>query len=162
MSLTRAKKLHATVWGVLVVLWVFAKSYGPIKNQPWQGIGIALCVVLLIALLLLETGLGVEKPDERANANGYKANSLLFNVLNGALVLYILFGKEMRMPFCSWRCSMCFRIWRFCITNAVRRDRHAPDTHQGTARCAQHGSGAAGGTRRRAPRDDRPIGKRTV
>lgn len=95
MSLTRAKKLHATVWGVLVVLWVFAKSYGPIKNQPWQGIGIALCVVLLIALLLLETGLGVEKPDERANANGYKANSLLFNVLNGALVLYILFGKEM-------------------------------------------------------------------
>lgn len=95
MSLTRAKKLHATVWGVLVVLWVFAKSCGPIKDQPWQGIGIALCVVLLIALLLLETGLGVEKPDERANANGYKANSLLLNVLNGALVLYILFGKEM-------------------------------------------------------------------
>lgn len=95
MSLTRAKMLHAAAWGVLVVLWVFAKSYGPIKGQPWQGIAIALCVVLLIALLLLEFGLGVEKPDERANANGYKANSLLFNVLNGALVLYILFGKEM-------------------------------------------------------------------
>lgn len=95
MSLTRAKMLHAAAWGVLVVLWVFAKSYGPIKDQPWQGIAIALCVVLLIALLLLEFGLGVEKPDERANANGYKANSLLFNVLNGALVLYILFGKEM-------------------------------------------------------------------
>ena len=95
MSLTRAKMLHAAAWGVLVVLWVFAKSYGPIKDQPWQGIAIALCVALLIALLLLEFGLGVEKPDERANANGYKANSLLFNVLNGALVLYILFGKEM-------------------------------------------------------------------
>ena len=95
MTLTRAKKLHAAVWGVLVVLWVFAKNFGPIKDQPWQGIGIALCVVLLIGLLLLEFGLGVEKPDERANANGYKANSLLFNLLNGALVLYILFGKEM-------------------------------------------------------------------
>lgn len=95
MSLTRAKMLHAAAWGVLVVLWVFAKSYGPIKGQPWQGIAIALCVVLLIGLVLLETGLGVEKPDERANDNGYKANSLLFNVLNGALVLYILFGKEM-------------------------------------------------------------------
>ena len=95
MSLTRAKMLHAGVWGVLVVLWVFAKSYGPIKNQPWQGVGIALCVVLLIGLLLLESGLGVEKPDERATANGYKANSLLFNVLNGALLLYIVFGKEM-------------------------------------------------------------------
>lgn len=95
MSLTRAKMLHAAAWGVLVVLWVFAKSYGPIKGQPWQGIAIALCVVLLIGLVLLETGLGVEKPDERATANGYKANSLLFNVLNGALVLYILFGKEM-------------------------------------------------------------------
>lgn len=95
MSLTRAKMLHAAAWGVLVVLWVFAKSYGPIKGQPWQGIAIALCVVLLIGLVLLETGLGVEKPDERAAANGYKANSLLFNVLNGALVLYILFGKEM-------------------------------------------------------------------
>lgn len=95
MTLTRAKKLHAAAWGVLVVLWVFAKNFGPIKDQPWQGIGIALCVVLLIGLLLLEFGLGVEKPDERANANGYKANSLLFNLLNGALVLYILFGKEM-------------------------------------------------------------------
>lgn len=95
MTLTRAKKLHAAVWGVLVILWLFAKNFGPIKNQPWQGIGIALCVVLLIGLVLLETGLGVEKPDERANANSYKANSLLFNVLNGALLLYILFGKEM-------------------------------------------------------------------
>lgn len=95
MTLTRAKKFHAAAWGVLVVLWVFAKNFGPIKNQPWQGIGITLCVVLLIGLLLLEFGLGVEKPDERANANGYKANSLLFNLLNGALVLYILFGKEM-------------------------------------------------------------------
>ncbi len=95
MTLTRAKLLHASAWGVLVVLWVFAKNFGPIKDQPWQGIGIALCVVLLIGLLLLEFGLGVEKPDERANANGYKANSLLFNLLNGALVLYILFGKEM-------------------------------------------------------------------
>lgn len=95
MSLTRAKMLHAGVWGVLVILLLFAKSYGPIKDQPWQGIAIALCVVLLIGLVLLETGLGVEKPDERATANGYKANSLLFNLLNGALVLYILFGKEM-------------------------------------------------------------------
>lgn len=95
MSLTRAKMLHAGVWGVLVVLWVFAKSYGSIKDQPWQGVGIALCVVLLIGLLLLESGLGVEKADERAHANGYKANSLLFNVLNGALLLYIVFGKEM-------------------------------------------------------------------
>lgn len=95
MSLTRAKRLHAAVWGALVVLWMFAKSYGPIKDQPWQGIAIALCVVLLIGLVLLEIGLGVEKSDERATANGYKANSLLFNVLNGALVLYILFGKEM-------------------------------------------------------------------
>lgn len=86
MTLTRAKKLHAAAWGVLVILWVFAKNFGPIKDQPWQGIGIALCVVLLIGLLLLEFGLGVEKPDERANANGYKANSLLFNLLNGALV----------------------------------------------------------------------------
>lgn len=95
MTLTRAKKLHAAAWGVLVVLWVFAKNFGPIEAQPWQGISIALCVALLIGLLLLESGLGVEKPDERATANGYKANSLLFNLLNGALVLYIVLGKEM-------------------------------------------------------------------
>lgn len=94
MSLTRAKLLHAGTWGVLVVLWVFAKNYGPIKVQPWQGILIALCMVLLIALVLLEIGVGVEKPDERANENGYKANSLLFHVINGALLLYIIFGDE--------------------------------------------------------------------
>lgn len=95
MTLTRAKLLHAGVWGVLVILWLFAKNFGPIEAQPWQGIVIALCVVLLIGLVLLETGLGVEKPDERAHENGYKANSLLFNILNGALLLYIIFGKEM-------------------------------------------------------------------
>lgn len=95
MTLTRAKLLHAGVWGMLVFLWLFAKNFGPIEAQPWQGIVIALCVVLLIGLVLLETGLGVEKPDERAAANGYKANSLLFNILNGALLLYIIFGKEM-------------------------------------------------------------------
>lgn len=94
MTLTRAKLLHAGAWGVLVVLWVFAKNFGPIKDQPWQGIGIALCVVLLIGLLLLEFGLGVEKPDERAHANAYKANSLLFNALNFALLLYITFGDK--------------------------------------------------------------------
>lgn len=95
MTLTRAKLLHAGAWGVLVVLWVFAKSYGPIKAQPWQGILISLCMVLLIGLVLLEIGVGVEKPDERAHANAYKANSLLFNVLNFALLLYIAFGDEM-------------------------------------------------------------------
>lgn len=95
MTLTRAKLLHAGVWGVLVVLWVFAKNYGPIKAQPWQGILIALCMVLLIGLVLLEIGVGVEKPDERAHTNGYKANSLLFNIINGALLLYIIFGEEM-------------------------------------------------------------------
>lgn len=94
MTLTRAKMLHAGAWGVLVILWVCAKSYGPIKDQPWQGILIALCLVLLIGLLLLETGLGVEKPDERSHANAYKANSLLFNVLNFALLLYIAFGDK--------------------------------------------------------------------
>ena len=95
MTLTRAKLLHAGAWGVLVVLRVFAKNFGPIKVQPWQGILIALCMVLLVGLVLLEIGVGVEKPDERAHANGYKANSLLFNILDFALLLYIAFGDEM-------------------------------------------------------------------
>ena len=156
MTLTRAKLLHAGVWGVLVILWLFAKNFGPIEAQPWQGIVIALCVVLLIGLVLLETGLGVEKPDERAHENGYKANSLLFNILNGALLLYIILARKcqllfpMNMLYCSWGCSMCFRIWRFYIMNAVQRDCHAENTNQRTARSAQHRSGTAGRTGRRA------------
>lgn len=95
MSLTRAKQLHASVWGILIILWLIAKNYGPIKAQPWQGILITLCMVLLVGLVLLEIGVGVEKPDERAHTNAYKANSLLFNTVNAALLLYIAFGDEM-------------------------------------------------------------------
>lgn len=95
MSLTRAKLLHAGAWGVLIILLLYARQFGKIDTQPWQGIVIAVSVALLIGLVLLELGFGVEKADERATANGYKANSLLFNVLNGALLLYIVFGKEM-------------------------------------------------------------------
>ena len=95
MSLTRAKLLHAGAWGVLIILLLYARQFGKIDTQPWQGIVIAVSVVLLIGLVLLELGFGVEKADERAHANAYKANSLLFNVLNGALLLYIVFGKEM-------------------------------------------------------------------
>ena len=94
MTLTRAKLLHAGAWGVLIILLLFARQYGPIDTQPWKGILIAVSVVLLIGLILLETGVGVEKPDERSHANAYKANSLLFNVLNFALLLYIAFGDK--------------------------------------------------------------------
>ena len=80
---------------MLIILLLYARQFGKIDTQPWQGIVIAVSVALLIGLVLLELGFGVEKPDERATANGYKANSLLFNVLNGALLLYIVFGKEM-------------------------------------------------------------------
>ena len=72
MTLTRAKLLHAGAWGVLIILLLFARQYGPIDTQPWQGILIAVSVVLLIGLILLETGVGVEKPDERSHANAYK------------------------------------------------------------------------------------------
>lgn len=94
MTLTRAKMLHAGIWGVLVVLLLFAKEYGPIKIQPWKGIVIAAGVVLLISLILLIAGVGVEKPDERAHANAYKANSLLLNLIEIALLLYIIFSNE--------------------------------------------------------------------
>ena len=58
MTLTRAKLLHAGAWGVLIILLLFARQYGPIDTQPWQGILIAVSVVLLIGLILLETGVG--------------------------------------------------------------------------------------------------------
>ena len=94
MTLTRAKKLHAAAWGVLIVLLLYAKQFGKINTQPWQGIVIAVSVALLIGLVLLELGFGVEKPDERANSNFYKANSLLFNVIDFALLFYIAFGDK--------------------------------------------------------------------
>ena len=94
MTLTRAKLLHAGVWGVLIGLLLFFKQFGKIDTQPGQGILIAVSVILLIGLVLLESGFGVEKPDERANSNFYKANSLLFNMLDFALLLYIAFWDK--------------------------------------------------------------------
>lgn len=94
MTLTRAKLLHAGAWGILILLSLYATQYGPVKAQPWQGILIAVCLVLFVGLILLEIGVGVEKPDERAHTNISKANSLLFHLIDVALILYIAFEDK--------------------------------------------------------------------
>ena len=94
MTLTRAKLLHAIGWGIMLLLMLIARSYGPIDSQPLLGIMIALVLVVFVGVILLDIGVGVEKPDERATGNFYKANSLLFNLIDVALVLYLVFGDD--------------------------------------------------------------------
>ena len=75
MTLTRAKLLHAIGWGIMLLLMLIARSYGPIDSQPLMGIAIAVTLVVFVGVILLDIGVGVEKPDERATGNFYKANS---------------------------------------------------------------------------------------
>ena len=94
MTLTRAKLLHAIGWGIMLLLLLIGRSYGPFDSQPLMGIAIAVILVVFVGVILLDIGVGVEKPDERATGNFYKANSLLFNLIDVALLLYIIFGNE--------------------------------------------------------------------
>ena len=94
MTLTRAKLLHAIGWGIMLLLLLIGHSYGPFDSQPLMGIMIAVVLVVFVGVILLDVGVGVEKPDERATGNFYKANSLLFNLIDVALLLYIIFGNE--------------------------------------------------------------------
>ena len=94
MTLTRAKLLHAIGWGIMLLLLLIGRSYGPFDSQPLMGIMIAVVLVVFVGVILLDVGVGVEKPDERATGNFYKANSLLFNLIDVALLLYIIFGNE--------------------------------------------------------------------
>lgn len=94
MTLTRAKLLHAIGWGIMLLLLLIGRSYGPFDSQPLMGIAIAVILVVFVGVILLDVGVGVEKPDERATGNFYKANSLLFNLIDVALLLYIIFGNE--------------------------------------------------------------------
>ena len=94
MTLTRAKLLHAIGWGIMLLLLLIGRSYGPFDSQPLMGIAIAVILVVFVGVILLDVGVGVEKPDERATGNFYKANSLLFNLIDVALLLNIIFGNE--------------------------------------------------------------------
>ena len=94
MTLTRAKLLHAIGWGIMLLLLLIGRSYGPFHSQPLMGIAIAVILVVFVGVILLDVGVGVEKPDERATGNFYKANSLLFNLIDVALVLYLVFGDD--------------------------------------------------------------------
>ena len=94
MTLTRAKLLHAIGWGIMLLLLLIGRSYGPFDSQPLMGIAIAVILVVFVGVIVLDVGVGVEKPDERATGNFYKANSLLFNLIDVALLLYIIFGNE--------------------------------------------------------------------
>ena len=94
MTLTRAKLLHAIGWGIMLLLLLIGRSYGPFDSQPLMGIAIAVILVVFVGVILLDVGVGVDKPDERATGNFYKANSLLFNLIDVALLLYIIFGNE--------------------------------------------------------------------
>ena len=94
MTLTRAKLLHAIGWGIMLLLLLIGRSYGPFDSQPLMGIAIAVILVVFVGVILLDVGVGVEKPDERATGNFYKANSLLFNLIDVALLTYIIFGNE--------------------------------------------------------------------
>ena len=95
MTLTRAKLLHAIGWGIMLLLMLIGRSYGPIDSQPLMGIAIAVTLVVFVGVILLDIGVGVEKPDERATGNFYKANSLLFNLIDVALLCS---GTTRRLP----------------------------------------------------------------
>ena len=65
MTLTRAKLLHAIGWGIMLLLLLIGRSYGPFDSQPLMGIAIAVTLVVFVGVILLDIGVGVES---RTNA----------------------------------------------------------------------------------------------
>ena len=89
LSLTRAKLISVISWAIVVFFQSMALFF-PVRELP-VPLKIVITVILLatvVAIIYTTLGSKVEKPDERAAQNNYKANSMLYD---GFFLLFAIF-----------------------------------------------------------------------
>lgn len=96
LTLTQAKATSAAAWAVVVILQAVAVFF-PVRGLPLPLKIAATAVLLTAAVLIVYTSLDtkVEKPDERAAQNNYRAGAALYEFFFFLFALYVLFGDHL-------------------------------------------------------------------
>lgn len=101
MTLNQAKTVRVICWFLVCIAQLFVLVMHT-QGQPIKGIPvfirIAVAVLLFIVIaVVIYTNIDkfIEKPDERAVLNNYRANSLLYSTFFVLFGLYIIFGEKL-------------------------------------------------------------------
>lgn len=96
LSLTRAKLISVISWAIVVFFQSMALFF-PVRGLP-VPLKIVITVILLatvVAIIYTTLGSKVEKPDERAAQNNYKANSMLYDGFFLVFAIFVLLSSRL-------------------------------------------------------------------
>ena len=95
LTLTQAKLSSTIAWAIVVLFQTIALHF-PVRGLPFAvRVGItALLIVTTVVIVYTTISSRIERPDERAAYNNYRANSVLFELVFFLCALYVLFGGK--------------------------------------------------------------------
>ena len=101
LTLSQAKITRVICWFLVCVaqffvLFIHAQGQ-PMKEIPiFIRISVAVLLLIVVCIVIYTTiDKFIEKPDERAVLNNYRANSLLYSLFFVLFGLYIIFGEKL-------------------------------------------------------------------
>lgn len=118
LSLTRAKLVSVISWAIVVFFECIALFF-PVKGLPIP-LKIAITTVLLatvVAIIYTTLSSKVEKPDERAAQNNYKANSMLYDGFFLLFGFFVLLSSRMDIDVISLTRSQIILL--FAVLNLL-------------------------------------------
>lgn len=118
LTLTQAKATSASAWAIVAALQATAVFF-PLRGLPLPLKIVATVVLLAAAVLIVYTALDikVEKPDERAAQNSYRAGAALYEFFFFLFALYVLFGE--RLGFATITVTHSELILFFAVINLL-------------------------------------------
>lgn len=95
LTLTQSKAASVLSWAVVALFQALALFF-PVRGLPLALRVLISCVLALTVLVIVYTTLSrrVEKPDERAAYNNYRANSAIYELFFFLFALFVLFGDK--------------------------------------------------------------------
>lgn len=118
LTLTQSKLSSAIAWSIVVFFQGLALFF-PVRTLP-APLRVVIAVLLagvIVVILYTTLSTRVEKPDERAALNNYRANSALFNLLFMLFAFFVLFnGKPNTEVFSLTRSQI---IFPFAVLNLL-------------------------------------------
>ncbi len=121
LTLTQAKLAHMTSWAIVVFFEALAVFF-PVRGWP-TPLRIAIALVLagcIVVIFYTTLSRRVEKPDERAAYNTYRANSTIYELLFFVFALYVLFGERLGMDTVTFTRDQLLLVFAsFCLVHDV-------------------------------------------